>query len=117
MRPLRAWLLRLRGVFRSNRDGQFAEEIEAHLEMHVRDLIESGLTPDEARREAIMKLGGVESTRQGLSRHGTASLGGEPAAGLPLHVPNTRKESRLHHCGIGGSDAGNRGKHRSLQCG
>ncbi len=64
MRPLRAWLLRLRGVFRANRDGRFAEEIGAHLEMHVRDLIESGLSPDEARRQAIMKLGGVESTRQ-----------------------------------------------------
>jgi predicted permease len=64
MRPIRAWLLRLRGVFRCNRDGQFAEEIGAHLEMHVRDLIESGLSPEEARRQAIMKLGGVESTRQ-----------------------------------------------------
>jgi predicted permease len=64
MRPVRAWLLRLLGVFRANRDGQFAEEIEAHLEMHVRDLIGSGLNPDEARRQAIMKLGGVESTRQ-----------------------------------------------------
>ncbi len=64
MRPLRAWLLRLRGVFRASRDEQFAEEIEAHLEMHVRDLIESGLSPGEARRQAIMKLGGMESTRQ-----------------------------------------------------
>src|ERR1700685_3377588 len=64
MRTLRAWLLRLWGVFRANRDEQFAEEIEMHLEMHVRELIESGLTPDEARRQAIMKLGGVESTRQ-----------------------------------------------------
>jgi predicted permease len=64
MRPVRAWLLRLCGVFRASRDGQFAEEIAAHLEMHVRDLIQSGLSPDEARRQAIMKLGGVESTRQ-----------------------------------------------------
>ena len=64
MRPVRAWLLRLWGVFRASRDEQFAEEIGAHLEMHVRDLIESGLSPDEARRQAIMKLGGVESTRQ-----------------------------------------------------
>jgi len=64
MRPVRAWLLRLWGVFRANRDGQFAEEIGAHLEMHVRDLIESVMSPDEARRQAIMKLGGVESTRQ-----------------------------------------------------
>jgi predicted permease len=64
MRPVRAWLLRLLGVFRASRDGQFAEEIEAHLEMHVRDLIESGQSPDDARRQAVMKLGGVESTRQ-----------------------------------------------------
>jgi hypothetical protein len=64
MRPLRVWLLRLRGVFRASRDEQFAEEIAAHLQMHVRDLIESGLSPSEARRRAIMKLGGVESTRQ-----------------------------------------------------
>jgi hypothetical protein len=64
MRPLRAWLLRLRSVFRANGDGQFAEETGAHLEMHVRDLIQSGLGPDEARRQAILKLGGVESTRQ-----------------------------------------------------
>ena len=64
MRTLRAWLLRLKGVFDTTRDGQFADEIEAHLEMHVRDLIESGLSRDEARRQAIMKLGGVESTRQ-----------------------------------------------------
>ena len=32
--------------------------------MHMRDLIESGLNPDEARRQAVMKLGGMESTRQ-----------------------------------------------------
>jgi predicted permease len=64
MRRLRAWLLRLWGVFSTDRDGQFAEEIEAHLEMHVRDLVESGLSPNEDRCQAIMKLGGVESTRQ-----------------------------------------------------
>lgn len=64
MRPVRAWFLRLMGVFRANRDDQFAEEIGAHLEMHVRDLIESGLSPEEARRQANIKLGGVESTRQ-----------------------------------------------------
>ena len=63
MRPLRAWLLRLRSAFGANRDRQFAEETGAHLEMHVRDLIESGLTPDEARRQAL-KLSGVERTRQ-----------------------------------------------------
>ena len=66
MRPLRAWLLRLRGVFRANRDGRFAEEIGAHLEMHVRDLIESGLSPDESAA-----TGHHEAGRRGINPAGT----------------------------------------------
>src|SRR5882757_767748 len=65
MRKLRAWLLRLWGL--SNRDIQdreFAEEIETHLQMHIEDNLRSGMGPEQARREAILKLGGVEMTRQ-----------------------------------------------------
>jgi len=65
MRKLRAWLLRLWGL--SNRDIQdreFAEEIETHLQMHMEDNLRSGMAPEQARREAILKLGGVEMTRQ-----------------------------------------------------
>jgi macrolide transport system ATP-binding/permease protein len=65
MRKLRAWLLRLWGLFNGNRYGKdFAEEIEAHLQMHIEDNLRSGMNPEQARRQAILKLGGMEKTVQ-----------------------------------------------------
>ena len=65
MRKLRAWLLRFwRFSKRDLRDREFAEEIETHLQMHLEDNLRSGMSPEQARREAILKLGGVESTTQ-----------------------------------------------------
>jgi predicted permease len=65
MRPLRAWLVRILGLFGQNRrDREFAEELESHLQLHVEDGIRSGLTPAEARRAAIIRLGGIEPIKE-----------------------------------------------------
>ncbi len=65
MRKLRAWLVRLWGMPQQKlQDQQFAEEIEAHLQMHIADNLRSGMDPERARREALIKLGGVETTAQ-----------------------------------------------------
>ncbi len=65
MRAARAWLLRLGGVFgQSRRDREMDAELESHLQHHVDDGIRSGLTPGEARRQAVLKLGGIERTRE-----------------------------------------------------
>ncbi|HJX91896.1 MAG TPA: ABC transporter permease [Pyrinomonadaceae bacterium] len=65
MRELRAWLLRLRGVFLKNkRETDLAEEIESHLQMHIDDNIRAGMSPGEAKRVAVIKLGGVDSTKE-----------------------------------------------------
>jgi predicted permease len=65
MRRLRAWLLRCAGLFRTEQDGrEFAEEIEAHLQMHIDDNLRSGMDPREARRQALIKLGGVQQTKE-----------------------------------------------------
>lgn len=65
MRHLRAWLLRWGGLFRRERAGrEFAEEIEAHLQMHIDDNLRSGINPQEARRQALIKLGGVQQTKE-----------------------------------------------------
>jgi len=37
--------------------------MESHLQMHIEDNLRSGMTPEEARRDAILKLGGVEETK------------------------------------------------------
>ncbi len=64
MRQIRAWLVRLRGLFnKSVRDRELTAEMESHLQMHIKDNLRAGMSPEEARREALMKLGGVEQTK------------------------------------------------------
>jgi hypothetical protein len=39
------------------------EELAAHVEMHVEDNVRAGMSREKARREAFMKLGGLEQTK------------------------------------------------------
>ncbi|HVH71771.1 MAG TPA: ABC transporter permease, partial [Candidatus Dormibacteraeota bacterium] len=60
MRSLRAWLLRFAGLFGIRRcDADLADELESHLAMQVEDSIRSGMSPEEARRQALIRLGGT----------------------------------------------------------
>jgi hypothetical protein len=72
LRTLRAFILRLRGIFSTHRsEGDFAAEIESHIALHTEDGIRYGLTPQEARRQALIRLGGTEQTRQALRERRT----------------------------------------------
>ncbi|MGH9455370.1 MAG: permease prefix domain 1-containing protein [Terriglobia bacterium] len=65
MRRLRAWFLRLSGLFnRQQGERELAAEIESHLQMHIEDNLRCGMTPEEARRQALIKLGGIEPTKE-----------------------------------------------------
>ena len=65
MKNLRAFTLRLSSIFRSHRaEHEFDAELESHVTLHTEDGIRSGLTPSEARRQALIRLGGAEPTRQ-----------------------------------------------------
>ena len=65
MRKLRAWLLRLGGLFGKERqEREMAEELEGHLEMHIQDNLRRGMSPEAARRDALIRLGGIESTKE-----------------------------------------------------
>src|SRR5258708_7047853 len=65
MRRLRAFFLRFAGLFkRQDYDRDFSAEMESHLQMHIEDNLRAGMTAAEARREALMKLGGVEQTKE-----------------------------------------------------
>ncbi len=75
MKQLRAWMLRLAGLFRTDRQEQeLAAEIESHLQMHIDDNLRSGMTPEQARRDAILKLGGVEQTKQAARERSTLPI-------------------------------------------
>jgi len=72
MKPLRAWMLRLAGMVpNARRERELADEIEGHLQMHIDDNVRSGMSPQQARREAIWKLGGVESTVEAYRERST----------------------------------------------
>jgi hypothetical protein len=64
IRQLRGWLVRLFGVFhRQQREREFAEELESHLAFHIEDNLRAGMSPEEARRRALIKLGGDADQR------------------------------------------------------
>jgi len=65
MKSLRAFVARLLGLLpNATRDRDRSAEIEANLQLHIDDNIRRGMTAAQARREAILKLGGLESTRE-----------------------------------------------------
>src|SRR5258705_3331696 len=65
MRRLRTWLLRLGELFRKDRrERELAAELDSHLQLHIEDNLRAGMNPAQARREALMKLGGVEQTKE-----------------------------------------------------
>src|SRR5215471_8567059 len=65
MRSLRAWCLRLAGIFqRDRREGELAEEIDSHIQMHVEENVRAGMSQEEARRQALLKFGSVEAVKE-----------------------------------------------------
>jgi len=65
MRRLRELILRLGGLFNKERkERELDDEIESHLQLHIEDNLRLGMTPEEARRQAMIKLGGIESTKE-----------------------------------------------------
>src|SRR5271166_5034102 len=64
MRKLRALWLRLRGIFGAERaNGDFAAELESHVAMDIEDGVRAGLSREEARRRALIHLGGLEQAK------------------------------------------------------
>ena len=65
MRQLRAWLVRCKGLFlKTARERELADELESHLQMHIDDNLRAGMSPQEATRVAVMKLGGLEQAKE-----------------------------------------------------
>jgi predicted permease len=72
MKALRAWIVRLAGMFsRKQIESEFADELDSHLQMNIDDNLRAGMTPEEARRQAMVRLGGVERTKQAYRERGT----------------------------------------------
>ena len=65
MHMLRRFWARVRGVFVSAAAQEdTAAELEGHINEHVKDGMRNGLSEVQARREALIRLGGAEQVRQ-----------------------------------------------------
>ena len=65
MRRLRELVQRFGGLFyKRHKDRELDEEIESHLQMHSEDNVRLGMMPEEARRQAMIKLGGIECMKE-----------------------------------------------------
>ncbi|MCW5983545.1 MAG: ABC transporter permease [Bryobacteraceae bacterium] len=65
MRALRRFLMRLaRSVVRRRDEERLRREIEEHLALQTEENLRAGLSPVEARRQAVLKFGGVESVKE-----------------------------------------------------
>jgi predicted permease len=72
MRKLRALCIRLLGMYRARPANEdFAAELESHLQMHIEDHLRSGMSPEEARRQALIRLGGREQAQQAFRERTT----------------------------------------------
>ncbi len=62
---LREVLGRLRSFFlKREREGDFNAELFSHLELAVEENVKQGMSPQEARRQALLRLGGMEQARE-----------------------------------------------------
>ncbi|MDQ3168765.1 MAG: ABC transporter permease [Acidobacteriota bacterium] len=65
MNALRVFFSRLREhMSRGRIDRDFQEELQSNLEMITDEHLRRGLSPDEARRAALVDIGGLERTRE-----------------------------------------------------
>jgi len=67
MAKLREWLTRLAGSFRPvRRDQDLEEELRAHRELAIEQARRRGSAPDDARRQAILRVGGVTQAAEAM---------------------------------------------------
>jgi len=67
MTKFRALLKRITALFhRDHHDADLAAELESHLQFHIEDNLRAGMSPEEARRQALLKLGGLDQTKESV---------------------------------------------------
>src|ERR1700728_278132 len=65
MRALKRLFIRLgNAIGRRSGDRRFREEMESHLAAQTEENVRAGMTPEEARRQARLKLGAMEAVRE-----------------------------------------------------
>ncbi len=110
-------LNRLRAFLRKRPlERELNEEIREHLDLAIEENLRRGLSPDEARRKALVSFGGVEQARE-VHREAPIAGARHPDAGSPLCLSNAEAGSRLYGSRGADSCAGHWGERCGFQRG
>ena len=61
----REWMRKVRSLFgKSEEDAEFTAELQSHVEMATAELMREGHSAEEARRQALVRIGGAEQARE-----------------------------------------------------
>ncbi len=75
MKGLRALMMRLGGLLGgSGRERELEAEMQSHLQLHIDDNLRTGMSAKEARRDALVKLGGLEPAKGAMRERSTLPL-------------------------------------------
>ena len=75
MKLVRSFFQRLMGYRgREAREREFQAELDAHFQMHVEDNLRAGMDAAEARRQAALRFGSVESAREAVRERWTLAF-------------------------------------------
>jgi predicted permease len=93
MKHLRVWALRVAGLLRSGggRERDLAAEIDSHLQLHIDDNLRAGMSAEEARRQARLRLGGVEVAKEAYRDRGTVPVAEHLLRDLRFSLRQLRK--------------------------
>jgi macrolide transport system ATP-binding/permease protein len=65
LRTVRSLLRRANNLFHEERiERDLSAELAFHLDLHIADNLRSGMSSSEARRHALLKLGGLQQTKE-----------------------------------------------------
>ena len=93
----------LRFFRRSRADAELQQELDAYLAEEMDENIARGVKPEEARRQAKIKLGNPQSVRETLWQQNTISMVDTLGRDLKYATQNTRANAGLF------ADRGHRG--------
>ena len=91
IRTIRSLLFRFGGLFHKKQlEQELSSELESHLQFHIEDNLLSGMTFAQARRDALLKLGGLQQA--------TDNYRDQSGATAVAAVPQILRRSWRSHC-------------------
>src|SRR5262249_58134907 len=90
---IRVFIHRLRGLFLKRKlEQELEDEIRSHLDMQIEDNLRQGMSPDEARYEALRKFGGVEQVKESYRNRHSLSIEDSTLLGLRYALRMFRRQ-------------------------